>query len=418
MRVLQVNKFLYPHGGSETVLFQTAELLKKNGHSVRFFGMEDERNVPAASDVAVVSKRDFSGHARATGLKRLERSISVGRMFYSREAEQRIAAFVEATRPDVAHFHNVYHQLSPSVLRPLRRRGIPVVLTLHDYKLICPNYSLFTEGDVCERCKGHRYYNAMLHACVQGSRMKGALCALEAYVHRATGAYDSVATFIAPSRFVRDKMVEFGMPLDRIIHLANFVDVDAFEPCYEAERYFVYAGRVERVKGVETLIRAVGNGSAACDYGLRIAGDGELKDSLEEQCRRDGQRNVVFLGRLPRAELARCIRRALFVVAPSEWYENAPMSVLEAYAYGKPVIGARIGGIPELVEEGRTGLLFEPGNAGDLRSKIECLLANPRLAAEMGRNARRLVEQAYAPAQHYERLMTIYSHASSQTRSS
>jgi len=401
MRVLQVNKFLYRLGGSETVLFETTDLLRRHGHEVSFFGMEDKRNVVAAPPGQLASNVDLSEGGKH-GITQLS---AAARIFYSREAEKKLDALIEAWRPDVAHLHNIYHQLSPSILRALRRRGVPAVMTLHDYKLICPSYNLYSHGGVCERCKGHRYYNAVLQGCVKGSRLNGAICATEAYAHHRSGAYDGIARLIAPSRFMRDKMIEFGQDAARIDYLPNFLDLDAYTPRYTPGRYVAYAGRLERVKGVETLVRALGGSQLE----VRIAGDGEMREQLEQQCARQRFDNVRFLGRLESNGLAATLQDAMFVVVPSEWYENAPMSVLEAYAYGKPVIGARIGGIPELIEDGSTGLLFEPGDAAGLRAKVERLLANPALVEEMGRNARPFVERNFGPQQHYERLMAIYA---------
>ncbi len=331
-----------------------------------------------------------------------------GRFFHSREAAEKMEALVDEWRPDIAHLHNIYHQLSPSILAPLKRHGVPVVMTLHDYKLICPDYSLHTPDGVCERCKGGRFYNAVLQSCVKGSRLSSAVCALEAYVHRATGVYKGIDTLIAPSRFMKQKLIEFGWDGDRIEYLPNFLDVDACEPAYAPEPYFVFAGRLERVKGVSALLEAVAGSDAARNVELRIAGDGPDLEALKAFAHAEGLTRVRFLGRLSRYELQGLLRSAMFAVVPSEWYENAPMSVIEAYACGTPVIASHIGGLPELVREGETGLLFQPGNADELRGQIELLLSRPDLAVEMGRAARSLAEERFGPRRHYEHLLQIY----------
>jgi glycosyltransferase involved in cell wall biosynthesis len=411
VKVLQVNKFLHTVGGTETVMFQTADLLRAHGHQVSFFAMQDERNLATEDQTYFVSNVDYGPETSGGMLERLRLPHIAGRFFYSPEAADNMDDLVRDLRPDVAHLHNIYHQLSPSLLRPLKQRRIPVVMTLHDYKLICPNYTLFSNGAICERCKGHRYYEAVLQACVRGSRVASALCATEAYAHRFTRAYSGVDTYIAPSRFMRDKLVEFGMHPALIAYLPNFLNLEDYAPCYEAGGYFVYAGRLERVKGIGTLLEAMRSNGSEAALELKVAGDGEQRAELEQEARSHRLRNVSFLGRLPRDDLGRLIQGAAFVVVPSQWYENAPMSVLEAFAYGKPVIGTRIGGIPELIEDGMTGLLVEPGDAGGLRRAIDRLASNPALAIEMGRNARRYVEQNHGPQQHYERLLAIYEAA-------
>jgi glycosyltransferase involved in cell wall biosynthesis len=399
-------------------MLQTADLLRQHGHEVVFFGMQDSRNVPEARSAHLVSSVDYSGRHAVHGSARFKQWLSAGRILYSREAATKIDALISETRPDVAHLHNIYHQLSPSILGVLRRRGVPTVLTLHDYKLICPNYTLNTRGAVCERCKGGRFYQAVLQGCVKGSRLNGLICATEAYAHGLTHVYENgVQTFIAPSQFMQRKMREFGAA-GRIVHLPNFIDAAAYEPKFSALPFFVYSGRLEPVKGVSTLLSAVAAGDVARGIKLCIAGDGSQREALESQSRLQGtSSSVSFLGHLGRDDLRVLLQHAMFVVVPSEWYENAPMSVLEAYAYGKPVIGARIGGIPELIQEGRTGLLFEPGDVDGLRRAIDSLLSDPTLAEEMGRNARRLVEDAYGPRLHYECLMAVYSGALDSTGS-
>jgi glycosyltransferase involved in cell wall biosynthesis len=417
VKVLQVNKFFYNRGGAETALFQTSRLLERYGHEVIPFAMQDARNQPSPYSGYFVSNVELRQNMSSLGVFQPRRWATAGRILYSREAEGKMEALIRATKPDIAHLHNIYHQLSPSILRPLRRHRIPTVLTLHDYKLICPNYSLATRGAVCERCKGHKYYQAVLQGCVKNSRLKSAICALEAYVHRAWNIYaKGVDVYIAPSRFMREKMIEFGVDGRRIVHVPNFLNLEDHKPCASFDSYFVYAGRVEAVKGVATLLQAVGSSNVARQFELCIAGDGEQRAALESHSRGNGTGHVRFLGSLPPKEVASLMRGAMFSVVPSQWFENAPLAIHEAYAYGKPVVASRIGGIPELVEEGRTGLLFEPGDAQELQRKIDYLLTHPGQTVEMGRNARRLVEEAYGPERHYEQLMEVYARAQRSKR--
>jgi glycosyltransferase involved in cell wall biosynthesis len=411
MRVLQVNRFFANRGGAETVLFQTIGLLQRFGHEVVPFSMEDPSNAPSEYASYFVSNVDLKRRPRLLPLS-LDQLGHAPSVFYSREAAQSMEALVRTARPDVAHLHSVYHQLSPSLLTPLRRHGVPTVLTMHDYKLVCPNSILFTGGQICERCKGGKYYNAALQGCVHGSWMESVFCGAESYFHSASGIFrNNIDLYIAPSRFMKQKMTEFGVDGERIVHVPNPLNPGDYSPGSGTGEYIMYAGRLDRAKGVKTLLAAVAGSEMASRVELRIAGDGRERPELEEFCRRRGMSNVRFLGWLSQAELAELHRDALFAVVPSRWYEVFCLAVLEAQAYGKAVIGANIGGIPELIEEGKTGLLFEAGNAHDLRSKIERLLASPDGAVQMGMRARDLVEQKYTDERQIGALLAAYDRA-------
>ncbi len=407
MKVLQVNKFHYNRGGAETVYFALSDLLRRHGHEVIPFAMQDDRNEETPYARYFVSNIDLREEAGGLAGK----AAAAGRILYSREAERKMDALLRETRPDVAHLHNIYHQLSPSILRALARHKVPVVMTLHDYKLICPAYTLYTNGALCERCKGHRYYNAVLQGCVKGSRAKSALCAAEAYLHAGLGSYRRhVKFYVAPSRFIASKMLEFGIDGGLVVHVPNFIAPPPL-PAKPPGRYFVYAGRLERVKGVGTLLRAIDASALARDFELRIAGDGEDRAELEAYARERGLSNVRFLGHLSQAELEPVTAGARFAVVPSEWHENAPLSVLEAAARGKAVVASDLGGLPEMVIHGETGLIFRAGDAVALGGCIEQLLREPERAAEMGVKARALVEETFSPESHYRRTMAVYERA-------
>ena len=415
MKVLHVNKFYYNRGGAETVYFATAELLERHGHEVIPFAMEDARNFESPYARYFVSNIELREEAGGLSGK----LAAAGRILYSREAERKIDALVRDTKPDIAHLHNIYHQLSPSILRALARHGVPVVMTLHDYKLICPAYTLYTDGAVCGRCKGGAYYNAVVHSCVKDSRLKSAICATEAYLHSAMGLYRRlVKLFISPSEFLTAKVIEFGLDPRRVVTVPNFIDPAAFRATAGGGRYFLYAGRAEKVKGLRTLLEAVAGSAIARDYELWIAGDGEDRGWLEAYCAEKKLANVRFLGHLTQAELEPVMADALFAVAPSEWYENAPLSVLEAAARGKAIVASDMGGIPEMVRHGETGLIFPAGNAGQLRSAIEQLLREPERTRAMGRQARALVEEKFSPEGHYRQLLRVYERAMAPQSSS
>jgi glycosyltransferase involved in cell wall biosynthesis len=382
------------------VLFDTAELLQQRGHRISFFSMQHPMNLPSPFSGDFVSSIDLDNPVSLR-----DASAAAGRVLYSREANRKFGALLKKEKPEIIHHHNIYHQISPSILRCGKQAGIPSVMTLHDYKLVCPVYTLFRKGKTCELCLYGRYYHCLLRRCNRGSRRHSLLNVAEMYLHHSIlHVYRNVDVFIAPSRFLQRKVEKAGLARS-IVYLPNFVRLDSFSPCYDWEDdSIVYFGRISPEKGLYTLLEAV----KGLSLRLRIIGDGPLREELENHTRAGKMSNVEFTGHLEMEQLRGMIRRARFVVLPSEWYENCPRTIAEAYASGKPVIGARIGGIPELIVERGTGLTHRPGDAQDLREKIQHLWYNPALISSMGRNAREFAEEFFSPEVHYRRLMEVY----------
>jgi glycosyltransferase involved in cell wall biosynthesis len=410
VNVLMANKFHYHRGGAEAVYLAESELLRSRGHEVVPFSMHHPENLPseyARYFVSNVELREDRGGP-------LGALAAAGRILYSREAAAHVERLARDTRPDVAHVHNVYHQLSPSIIRALRGAGVPVVMTLHDYKLICPSYTLTANGSICERCRGHRYYNPVLQGCIKGSRLKGALCGVEAALHSVMGLYrDGVTFYLAPSRFMRDKVVEFGIDPARVEYVPNFIAAPPEPATTPVGTRVLYAGRLERVKGVRTMLAAWRRAKAAGTAELWIAGDGEDRAELESYCSAQRLTGVRFLGHLDRDDLTSALDAARVVVVPSEWYENAPLAVLEAAARAKPIVASDIGGLPELVRDGDTGRLFPAGDAGALAERIDELALDGERAQAMGRRARDFVLGEFSAGRHYDDLMNVYGRATS-----
>ncbi|HEC93677.1 MAG TPA: glycosyltransferase family 1 protein [Candidatus Atribacteria bacterium] len=416
MKILLANKFFYLKGGSEYVFFEQAELLKKRGHKIIFFSMKHPKNFSSKYEEYFINQVDYE-----KGGIRTKISASF-KLLYSFEAKRKIDELIRNEKPDIAHLHNIYHQISPSILHALKRYNIPIVLTLHDCKIVCASHLMLANGKVCEACKNGRYYNCFLKKCVKNSKVKSLLNTIEMYLHhKILHIYDLVDVFISPSRFLKDKLREMGFKKE-IVYLPNFVNVDEFNPFYEwEEKSIVYFGRLSREKGLFTLIEAVKD----LDVKLKIIGEGPIRESLELGVRSegvgdDGVRsrelgvrsegvgNVEFLGYKAGKDLKDEIRKSMFVVVPSECYENNPRSVIEAFALGKPVLGSNTGGIPELVKDKERGLLFEAGNKEDLRERIQYLLQNLQKVIEMGKDARKFVEEELNEERFYRRLMEIY----------
>ena len=404
MKILLVNKFLFPKGGDAISTLSSGDLLSKKGHKVFYWGMEHPKNRAFPYKEYFVSYVDYN---RPSGpFQQLKDALNI---LYSLEAKNKMDALLKIIKPDIVHLHNFAHQLSPSILDAIEKHNTPAVMTMHDYKLTCPAYSLQSNGLICGKCSGGRFYNVMLNRCTKGSLAKSVVNMLEMYLHHEIlHIYEKVDLFISPSRFLMEKTKEMGFKGD-IACLPNFVNLKDYpQPSYEwNEPAIVYFGRLSPEKGLMTLCEVV----KGLDITLYIIGDGPQKKALTEKVDLEGIKNIKFWGHQPQDKLIELVSKTMFAVMPSEWYENNPRSVIEAFAMGKPVVGSRIGGIPELVRDGETGVSFEPGNADDLREKIQTLLNDRERIVEMGKNARKFVETEFNQEKHYGGLMAIYKKA-------
>jgi len=398
--LLAINNYYYDRGGSEAIFFAHNRLFEELGWQVVPFSMQHEGNHASEWSEYFIEDLEMNGrYSLAQKLRRLPKVI------YSIEARQRLDSLIHRVHPDIAHAHNIYHHISPSILGLLKRRGIPTVLTLHDLKIACPAYNMLAADGVCERCRGGKLYNVVTNRCIAGSAAMSFVVMIEAVVHKLLGSYRRhVDSFIVPSRFYIEKFAEWGLSGAKFRHVPNFVDAPRYEPDYAAGNRFVYFGRIVRQKGVATLIRAV----AQARRPLLVAGTGPDLEAMRELAA-ELQADVTFAGHLSGAALHDVIRSARAVVLPSEWYENAPVSLLEAYALGKPVIGARIGGIPELIREQETGACYRSGDVAALADALEQFASRSSgQIAEMGRAARSWVEKDYTLPMYRQRIMAVY----------
>jgi glycosyltransferase involved in cell wall biosynthesis len=394
LKVLFANKFFFRNGGSEVVMFDEMELMRRRNVGVIEFSMNDERNIPSRYQSYFVSQKSYRQVSRADKIK------SAISLVHSREAVAKIRKLIEDEKPDVLHCHNIYHQLTPSIITAASRVGIPVVLTLHDYKPVCPVYTQLSNGEVCTKCADGRFESLLKQRCADGSLARSALLWAEARYHALAGSYHRVDKFICPSKFMHDAVVgRFGA--DKVVHIPNGIDASRIDTAPHDEGYVLYLGRLSPEKGVETLLRTHAESDGS--WRLMIAGTGPLLADLQSRFPA-----AEFRGHLAGIELEATIRGAALIVVPSEWHENSPLSILEAMAYGKPIVGSNIGGIPELVREGRTGLLFDPGNVSQLSNSITMLLGNRALREFFGRNARKLVEVEHSLEAHGSALILLY----------
>ena len=404
MRVLHVNKFLHRRGGAESYLFDLAALQVRAGDEVAFFGMSHPDNDP------MPYAQRFPGYVefRPSSWSPARSLEAAARTFWSPSARRGMEAVVRDFRPDVVHLHNIYHQLSPSILRPLAELGIPAVMTLHDYKLACPSYQFLDHGRLCESCLGGSFFHAVTHRCKDGSLAGSLLVAAESYLHQATGAYGPVSIFVCPSRFLAGKMAEAGVYPDRLRTLPHFIDAASVEAKETPGGPLVFAGRLSPEKGVDVLIEALGR---VRSVSLDVLGDGPERPRLEEQARRVAPGRVRFHGRVGHAEVQQALRSSLAAVLPARWHENQPMSVLEAFAAGVPVIATALGGLPELVTDGTTGRVVAHDDCLALASVIEDLAADPARALAMGAAGRAEVLRNHDPVRHRRGLAALYREA-------
>jgi glycosyltransferase involved in cell wall biosynthesis len=404
MRILHVNKFLYRRGGAEGYMLDLASRQAAAGHDIAFFSTRHPSNEPSPYERYFPEYIElnppppsWAGRARAAA-----------RVFYSKAAETGLSRVLERHRPDIVHVHNIYHHLSPSVLRPLRAQGIPSVMTLHDFKLACPTHRFMANGQVCEACVPRRFYMATLKRCHQGSVSASTLNGLELAAHTLFRMYEPVDLFVCPSRFMVEKMTAGHVFPERLRWLPNFVDATAIERKRMPGGGVVYAGRLSDEKGVDTLVRA----AAHLESDVHIVGDGPERRALEELAKTVAASGVVFHGHLAIDEVHRLVRRAAVGVMPSRGYENAPLGVLEAFACGVPVVGTAHGGLPELIDPGVDGDLVPPGDVGALAGALQRFTADPEASFRKGEAARRKVEERFSPRAHLERLDEVYREAS------
>jgi len=399
VRVLLVgNSWTDAPGGAETVLRLTARLLTAAGHEVVPFAVAEERTLPTPVRDQLPA---------AAGSRSRTRFGEAWAGTWSPGAYRTLAGVVDEVRPDVAHVHHVFERLTVAVLDALRRRGVPTVLTLHDYKPVCPNYRLFTDGAPCTRCLSGRYWQVVRHRCLEGSRWRSVAAAADAYASRARGVYDRVDLLLAPSSHLRQRVVAGGLPAGRVRVLPNpVVSAAAQRPAPTGSPRVLYASRLVAEKGLPYLLDAAARLPAGVR--VRLAGSGRIEQQLRDRVSAEAL-PVDVLGPLPPAAVAAELRGATVAVLPAVWEENCPMAVLEAAAQGVPVVASAIGGIPELVDDGRTGLLVPPGDAAALAAALTRLVVRPDEARALGRAGWERARERHDPDAHVAALLRAYA---------
>jgi glycosyltransferase involved in cell wall biosynthesis len=389
MRILVVHNGYQKHGGEDVVVEAEERLLRAHGHSVvRYRRHNEELRGRGPLDILTAGMQTV----------------------WSKASAREVAALLAKEKPGVVHFHNIFPLISPAAYYACEEAGVPVVQTLHNYRLLCPGAYFLRDGRVCEECLGRSVpWPGVVHGCYRESRAATAAVATMIAVHRGMNTWrEKVGVYIALSEFARKKFIEGGLPGERIVVKPNFVDPDPGLKCGAGE-YALYVGRLSVEKGLRVLLGAWGQLRGRIP--LRIAGDGPLKEEIAAEIKTRGPSGVDLLGRLAPSEIVALMQGARFLVLPSVCYENFPLAVAEAFACGLPVIASRLGSMAEIVADGDTGLHVTPGDSAELAAKVDWAWRNPGKLQELGKAGRQEYVSKYGPEQNYKRLIGIFERA-------
>jgi len=383
MKVLLVHDFYQTLGGEDAVALAEKQLLESRVDRLHFY---ERRNIEI-NDYGLGKKIAFPIHT-----------------VYSLRTRREVKDIAKQFQPDFAYIHNVFPLISPSLYHTLHSLQIPMLQVLHDFRFFCPNGWFYTQGQICERCKSGNYMNAIRYRCLRDSYLLSGLYSLSLGANRAAGVLNKIDAIICLTEFSRQKLIEIGLPEGKLHIKPNFIDSSVIRASPGRGKYVLYLGRLSAEKGLWTLVRAFEQLSG---INLKIMGGGPLEMSLRTYVEERGIKNIDLLGFKQGAEKWQILEESLFVIVPSEWYETFCMSALEAFAAGKPVVASNLGSLPYVIEDGKSGILFEPGNVADLIDKVNHLVANPSDIAAMGWHARELAETKYSPERSYETLREI-----------
>lgn len=403
MKVLYCNKFNYRFGGTEAYLFELMARVEARGHETALFSMDHRHASTYAGRSYLIPKVDFKDPTAGV-LKKIRMAAHA---IYSPGAKARMSECLKDFVPDIAHVRGIYHHLSPSILWELKRQRVPVLYHVNDFKMLCPAYNFVAHGAACEACASGHYYRAVIENCYTGGRWRATVLAAEAYVHRWLRTYARcVDLFLAPSEFVRQRLSEAGFPAERIEVLPHLQSVPEESELLPDQGYVLYFGRLSPEKGLDELLQAM---KQLPYVPLFIAGDGPERARLEALVRHLDLKQVFFTGSLEGSKLDRLVAGCRFSIFPSRAYETLGKSILESYAWGRPVVATDLGSRRELIEHGFTGVLYAPGDIDQLAGTIGYLFKHPGLTQEMGALARRRLREKHDPEKYMDALLGIYS---------
>lgn len=396
MKILLVNKFHYLKGGSEKYYFELAELLKEHGHIVAFFSMKNDKNIKTGDKEYFVDEIDLNTGSKFKALD----------VIYSKANEKLMEKALDEFKPDIVHINNFQRQLSASIIKPIKKRNIPIVFTAHDLQAVCPNSAMLRNGMICEECKNGNYKNCFKYKCTKNSSLKSLLSVLEAKYYIKHEIYEQFDYIISPSNFVANKIKEEKPKVKNIKTLYNFIEINKNEKDeLMDEGYALFSGRLSQEKGIINLINAFSNVKKG---NLYIAGDGPEKKQIEKIIKDNKmQKRIKLLGYLNTEDMQDTLRKCKFLVLPSVWYENCPFSIIEALAMGKPVVASKIGGIPELIEEYKTGYLYKYDDKNELTDSLNKMFETNKYE-ELSNNAKEYAKNNFSKEKYYNELIRIY----------
>jgi glycosyltransferase involved in cell wall biosynthesis len=393
MNILQINNYGFVRGGSDRYFIDLSNLLISKGQNISYLISANDKNT--INTQYAVNGFDVES----------PKLTDIPKFFYSSDAQRKLKVILKKNRPDLVHLHIYYGQITSSILSVLKQEKIPVVQTLHEYKLLCPISTMLRDGQLCETCADGGYWKTAWHRCNRGSFARSLVTAIESYISDVFGARNSIDHFIAVSDFVRGKMIDHGVPERKISVVHNFVRDEAFADNDNEGRYFLYFGRVEKIKGLESLIIAMAD---LPDVDLYVVGSGDARQELELMVCRMGFANIRFLQFKKKEELRELIAGAICVINPSVCFETFGLVLLESFAQSRPVIASRMGGMLEVVTDGEDGLLFEAGDVQQLTKALTWMAAHRRQAVEMGKAGQNKARSVFSADKHYKDIMQVY----------
>lgn len=409
MKIITASKFYYKRGGLESYIFKVSDILKEHGHEIIPYSTNFHKNVPTDYDRYFADYIELNSKSYQNPLKKIE---IFQKILYNINAAKNISKLIDYTSPDLVWGFGVHKHLSPSIFIEAKKHSIPTIHRLSDYAIICPNGLLLKNGKTpCSEllCPQKGYSNAIKNNCLNSNNnsiIANFASAAELFLHNKFKLYvDNVDKFIAPSKFLQNTMINSGIPAEKIDHVPIFIDYKKFKPEYDSLGYYIYFGRLTEEKGLINLLKAQ---KRVNHNKLLIIGDGPLKNKIHKYISTFNL-NAILINEMEGEQLHRAVRNARFIILPSQWFDNSPNVILEAYAMGKPVIGSRIGGISEYIEDGLTGFLFDPKNIDEMADKIDYLMRNHILASHMGHYARETATSRYNPETHYQKLSELFN---------
>ena len=395
MKILMVNKYLYFKGGAETYALKVAQYLQNEGHELQFFGMNSKKNMVSNNLGLYTQEMDFHN-------SKMERYLYPFKIIYSFEAKRKIKKIINDFKPDIIHLNNINFQLTPSIIEMAYKMEIPVVQTVHDYQMICPNHLLFNKNGICEKCLKGSKWNCAKYKCIHDSEVKSIIGSIEGILYtKILKTYKKISKFICPSYFLESKLLEASeIYKDKTIAIHNYIELKKLEH-YDKEDYVLFFGRLSEEKGLNIFLEAC---KELKDIKFKVAGTGPLQDLCKKV-----SPNVEYVGFKTGKELEQLIAKAKFSVYPSIWYENCPLSILESESLGTPVITANYGGMKELVENEKTGIFIDKINKMSLKNAILALYNDNKKIDEMSKNCLEKRDKMISMKQYCKKLVEIYN---------